>query len=83
MPKAPPEAISLKLPDELLRESDRLAASLEISRAEYIRNALEEKNRRLLRQARRQRIQEASKRVRGESMKVNREFEAVELDADA
>ncbi len=77
------EAISLKLPDDLLQESDRLAGQLKISRAEYIRTALEESNRRLLRQARRQRIQNASRKVRGESMKVNEQFAAVERDLDA
>lgn len=77
------EAISLKLPDDLLRESDRLAGELNISRAEYIRTALEERNRRLLRLARRLRMQEASRKVRGESMKVNREFAAGERDVDA
>lgn len=79
----PFEAISLKLPDDLLQESDRLAGELNIARAEYIRTALEESNRRLLRQARRQRIQNASRKVRGESMKVNAEFVAVERDLDA
>lgn len=77
------EAISLKLPDDLLQESDRLAGELNISRAEYIRTALEESNRRLLRQARRQRMQDASRRVRGESMKVNEQFAAVERDLGA
>ncbi len=77
------EAISLKLPEELLRESDRLAEGLKTSRAAYIRSAIEERNRRIIRQARRERMQEASRKVRGESMKVNEEFAAIELDPDA
>ena len=77
------EAISLKLPAELLRESDRLAESLKTSRAAYIRSAIEERNRRLIRQARRERMQNASRKVRGESMKVNEEFAEIELDPDA
>lgn len=77
------EAISLKLPEELLRESDRLAEGLKTSRAAYIRSAIEERNRRLIRQERRDRMQEASRKVRGESMKVNEEFAAIESDPDA
>ena len=77
------EAISLKLPEELLRESDRLAEAMNTSRAAYIRSAIEDQNRRLLRQARRERMQNASKKVRGESMKVNEEFAAIESDPDA
>lgn len=76
------ESISLTLPVDLLRESDRLANELEISRAEYIRSALEERNRLLLRKARRQRMLASSRKVRGESMKVNEEFAGVESDLD-
>lgn len=77
------EAISLKLPEDLLRESDRLAEELNTSRAAYIRAAIEERNRSLVRQARRRRMQESSRKVRGESMKVNQEFAATESDPDA
>ena len=71
-------AISLKLPDELLEASGRCAAALEIPRAEYIRRAIERMNRRTQARLRAKRLAEASRKVRGESMKVNAEFAAIE-----
>ena len=65
MPKT--VAISLTLPADLLKESDRIAESLDVSRAEYIRTALQEKNQRNQRQSRRDRMQRASDKVRGGS----------------
>lgn len=67
--------ISLRVPEELLREIDKYARQLSISRAEYIRRALEECNARLLEKQRYERIMRASRRVRGESMKINAEFD--------
>lgn len=72
--------ISLRLPDELLLEMDKYAHQLSIPRAEYVRRALEEYNARLLEKQRRERIMRASRRVRGESMKINAEFERIERD---
>lgn len=72
--------ISLRLPDELLLEMDKYARQLSIPRAEYVRRALEEYNARLLEKQRRERIMRASRRVRGESMKINAEFERIERD---
>ncbi|MEK7405543.1 MAG: ribbon-helix-helix protein, CopG family [Acidobacteriota bacterium] len=75
--------ISLKLPDELIEASGRLAADLRVSRAEYIRQAIEQKNRQTSAGFRARRIAEASRRVRKESMRVNAEFAAVEGAPDA
>lgn len=76
-------AISLKLPDDLLDASGRFAAALKLSRAAYIRRAVERMNRETRAEIRARRLAEASRKVRGESMRVNAEFAAVERDPDA
>ncbi len=76
-------AISLKLPDELAEDSGKYAEALEISRAEYIRRAVEEKNKRTRAEIRARRLATASRKVRKESMRVNAEFAAFEKDPDA
>jgi predicted transcriptional regulator len=75
-------AISLKLSDELITASDRLARSRGLSRAEYIRQALERMNEQIEREERSRRLGEASRRVRDESMRVNAEFAAIESDPE-
>jgi hypothetical protein len=75
--------IALKIPDEELNRSSRLASSLRIPRAEYIRIAIVRMNRRTAARLRAERLAELSKRVRDESMKVNAEFSAIERDPDA
>lgn len=75
--------ISLKLPDDLLKVSTKLAESLHLSRAAYIRRSLERMNRETERQLRVERMTRASLKVRKESMAVNAEFAAVERDPDA
>ena len=76
-------AISLKLPDALLDASGRCAAALKLSRAAYIRRAVERMNRETRAEVRARRLAEVSRKVRGESMRVNAEFAAVERDPDA
>jgi predicted transcriptional regulator len=76
-------AISLKLPDDLLEASERCAGALKLSRAAYIRRAVEHMNRETQARLRARRLADASRRVRGESMKVNAEFAAVERAPDA
>ena len=76
-------AISLKLPEELLEASGRCAEALRMTRAEYIRRAIEEMNRETRAGQRARRLRAASRKVRGESMKVNAEFAAIERDVDA
>ena len=76
-------AISLKLPDDLLEASKRCAFALRLSRAEYIRRAVERMNRETQARLRARRLADASRRVRAESMKVNAEFAAVERAPDA
>jgi hypothetical protein len=76
-------AISLKLSEDLLLLSGECAAALQLSRAEYIRRALERMNRDTRARMRADRLRAASRRVRRESMRVNAEFDAVECDIDA
>jgi len=76
-------AISLKLPDELLETSGRCARALRLSRAEYIRRAVDRMNRETRRRLRAERLAELSRRVRKESMRVNAEFAAIERAPDA
>ena len=76
-------AISLKLPDDLLEASKHCAVALRLSRAAYIRRAVEHMNRETQARLRARRLADASRRVRAESMKVNAEFAAVERAPDA
>lgn len=75
--------ISIKLPDQLLERSDECARASRLSRAEYIRRAIERMNREVQAQLRACRLREASQRVREESMRVNAEFAAIEWAPDA
>ena len=76
-------AIFLKLSDELAEESARYAGELKLSRSEYIRRAVEEKNRKTQARLRARRLAEASRKVRKESMRINAEFSGIERDPDA
>ena len=75
--------ISLKLPEDILEASRRCADALHLSRAAYIRRAVERMNRQTQALLRAKRLAEASKKVRKESMRVNREFAAIEQTPDA
>ena len=77
------ESISLKLLEELLEASGRCAAALRLSRAAYIRQAIERTNRDTQARLRAKRLAEASRKVRKESMRVNAEFAAIERAPDA
>ena len=76
-------AISLKLPEDLLKASGRYADALQLTRAAYIRRALEQMNRETRAHLRARRLRDASRKVRRESMRVNAEFAAIERDVDA
>ena len=76
-------AISLKLPDDLVHASGESAKALHLTRAEYIRRAIEEMNRKTGAELRARRMAAASLKVRAESMRVNAEFAAIEEDVDA
>lgn len=75
--------ISLKLPEDVLETSRRCADTLHLSMAAYIRRAVEHMNRPAPTLLRARRLAEASKKVRKESLRVNREFAAIERTPDA
>ncbi len=77
------EAISLKLPGDLMAASSEYARALGLSRAEYIRRAIALMNQETRAELRARRLAEASQKVRHESMRVNAEFAAIERDPDA
>ena len=75
-------SIALKLPEDLMEESGRLAETLCVSRAEYIRIAIRRLNRKTAARLRAERLAEVSNRVREQSMKINAEFAPIESDPD-
>lgn len=76
-------AILLKLPEHLLKAASRCAEALQLTRAEYIRPALEETNLWTRNHHRSRRLRDASLKVRRASMRINKEFAAVERDSEA
>jgi predicted transcriptional regulator len=58
--------VSLRLPDDLLKEAEHRAKSLHLPRAEYIRRAIADQ------------LMKTSERIAAASMKVNAEFDATE-----
>jgi metal-responsive CopG/Arc/MetJ family transcriptional regulator len=75
--------ITVRLPDHLFKELDDQSKKLKISRAFYVRKALEHLNQEINAQNRRERLKKVSLKVRSESMKVNAEFSEVEEAPDA
>lgn len=73
-------SISLKLPDEILETSGQCARAMNLSRAEYIRRAIDRLNRETQDNIRSERLTRASLKVRQESMRVNAEFASFEGD---
>ena len=64
--------VSIRLPDDLLKEVDKRAHEMHISRAEYIRRAIESLNVKAVANHRRHRMMKASRRVREESTRLMR-----------
>jgi metal-responsive CopG/Arc/MetJ family transcriptional regulator len=77
------KTISLNLPEDVLEASSKAARTLRLSRAAYIRRAVERMNRAIEARQRAERMAQASKKCRAESMRVNAEFAAIERDPDA
>ena len=65
------QAISLKLPADLLAIADRCSTALGMSRARYSRAAIERINRDTLESLRNSRLEEVSRRVRKDSSEIN------------
>jgi len=70
--------ISIRLKDDILEEIDERSRKLHMPRAEYIRQAVIAMNEKVDREFRKERMKEASRRVREESMCINAEFDAIE-----
>jgi metal-responsive CopG/Arc/MetJ family transcriptional regulator len=72
--------ISIRLPENILNEVDKIAKDLNVPRTEYLRRAILSMNRQVMEDRRRARIMKLSRRVRKESLRVNAEFSEVEHD---
>jgi len=72
--------ISIRLPEDVLNEVDKIAKDLKVPRTAYLRQAILSMNGKIREDRRRARIMKISRRVRKESMRVNAEFSVVEND---
>ena len=77
------QAISLKLSSELLATTDRCSTALGMSRARYIRAAIERINRDTLAVLRSSRLEEVSRRVRNDSTAINGEMRILQKQRNA
>ena len=74
--------VSIRMNDALFETMRQMAAILHLSQTDYIRQAIERMNNETNRQARTQRLQHVSLKVRNESMKINAEFSDIEHDTE-
>ena len=72
--------ISIRLPENVLNEVDKIAKDLKVPRTAYLRQAILSMNSKVKEERRRTRVMKLSKRVRRESMRINAEFSEVEHD---
>jgi metal-responsive CopG/Arc/MetJ family transcriptional regulator len=73
-------ALTFRLPHQVIDEVDNRAKKLRITRSEYIRKSIENMNKKLQQQERKDRFFRVSNLVRKESMIVNSEFSKVEYE---
>ena len=74
--------VSIRMNDSLFEAMRSMASLLHLSQTDYIRQAIERMNHEANRQARAQRLQQASLKTRNESMKINAEFSGIEHDPE-
>ena len=72
--------ISIRLPDNVLDEVDKISKDLNVPRTAYLRRAILAMNSKVKEDRRRARVMKLSRRVRKESMRINAEFSEVEHD---
>jgi predicted transcriptional regulator len=72
--------ISIRLPNDILGEVDKIAKDLNVPRSAYLRQAILSMNSKVKEDRRRARVMKLSRRVRKESMRINAEFSEVEHD---
>jgi hypothetical protein len=75
--------ISVRVADELFKETQSGYHTLSLSQTEYVHQAISEKNLKVHEAKRRNLLQQASLKVREESMKITQEFSAIEEDPHA
>jgi predicted transcriptional regulator len=71
-------SVTLRLPDNVVYKVDINAHILHMSRNEYIKKAILAMNYDIQERTRKQKLRDASQRVRQESIKINAEFAAIE-----
>lgn len=75
--------VSIRIDDETIKAMRDNARTLQLSKTDYIRQAIERMNRETEHHASQKRLKDASLRVRKESMSVNLEFSEIEHDPSA
>ena len=75
--------VSIRINDNLLQSMKTNAHRLHLSQTDYVRKAIELMNRETERRERKKRLENASLRVRKESMKINAEFSEIEDDPES
>lgn len=73
-------ALTVRLPNNVIDEVNSRAKKLHITRSEYIRKSIENMNKKLQQQERKDKFIRVSKLVRKESMIINSEFSKVEYE---
>ena len=73
-------ALTFRLPHQVIDEVDYRAKKLHITRSEYIRKSIDNMNKNLQQQERKDRFFRVSNLVRKESMIVNSEFSKIEYE---
>ena len=76
-------AVLLKLPQELIADTQECASALGLTRSAYIRRTIEHFNRETERSLRAKKLVAVSRKVCAQSMRVNAEFARFEKDSDA
>ena len=74
-------ALTVRLSNNVIDEVNNRAKKLHITRSEYIRKSIDNMNKKLQQQERKDKFTRVSKLVRKESMVVNSEFSKVEYES--
>lgn len=74
--------VSVRMDDTMFQTMRNMAKTLHLSQTDYIRQAISHMNDEASRKVQAQRLQQASLKVRNESMKVNAEFSDIEHDPE-
>ncbi|MDZ5762691.1 CopG family transcriptional regulator [Candidatus Cyrtobacter comes] len=70
--------LTVRLSDEVLREVDMKSKALNISKNAYIQRAISNLNFKINEDIKRERLIQASYKVRANSMEINAEFDSIE-----